>query len=129
MSLLAAAAVCTAGILAALLPGLRRKASAYRATSRIAMAAQHHAPELLVQRVPGQTAAAYGPIPTHDDTDAWETDDVIPAADVWCAWYPPGSLGDYPEQLPSGPGLLAGGPRDIEDLLTGAIRHLRETAR
>lgn len=126
MTLLAAAAVCTAGILAALLPALRRHVGAYRATSRVAMANQHHAPEL-VGRQPGKTLyAAYDEPPRIAYVAA---DPGDPEPDVWLTTYPPGSLGDYPETLPEVPGRLGGEPRDVEDLLTGAIRHLRDMAR
>lgn len=128
MSLLACVAVVGAGCVAALLAGrwLGRDAS------RAAREAQHHAPPY-VHRVPG------GALPDNDGqrlwhegpTDAqiaaWETDDVLDAANLWSAWYPPGSLGDYPDGMP-GPGALAGEPGDVEDLLTGVIRHLRSHA-
>lgn len=75
----------------------------------------------LPARIPGQTA------PTEAQIAEWEDDDCLLADDLWCAWYPPGSLGPLPETAPI-PGPLADEPGDIEDLLTGTIRHLRAAA-
>jgi hypothetical protein len=45
----------------------------------------------------------------------------VDGPDVWSASFPPGSLGVHPESAPY-PGPLSGGPRDVEDLLTGVLR-------
>lgn len=81
-------------------------------------------PQPLVHRVPGATIAAYRTEPTEADMAAWEDDDCIPAADIWVAYFPPGSLGEHPESAPM-PGPLVAERGDVEDLLTGVIRHLR----
>jgi hypothetical protein len=70
-------------------------------------------------RAPGLALAAA------DDREQWQEADTGP--DIRYALYPPGSLGDHPETAPL-PGPLSAGDADVEDLLTGAIRHLRAHA-
>jgi hypothetical protein len=70
-------------------------------------------------RAPGLALAAA------DDREQWQEAD--PGPDIRYALYPPGSLGDHPETAPQ-PGPLSAESADVEDLLTGAIRHLRAHA-
>lgn len=84
-------------------------------------------PQPLVHRVPGATIAAYRADPAEAQIAEWEDDDCIPAADIWVAYFPPGSLGEHPESAPL-PGPLVAEPGDVTDLLTGVIRHLRAHA-
>jgi hypothetical protein len=81
-------------------------------------------------RAPGLALAAA------DDREQWQEADTQPAdlapdtdigPDIRYALYPPGSLGEHPETAPL-PGPLSAGDADVEDFLTGAIRHLRAHA-
>lgn len=74
----------------------------------------------LPRRRPGDTA------PSPAETAAWEQDDVLPADDLWCAWWPPGSLGDYPDGLPTQSGRLS--HEDSLDVVIAASRLTRAAA-
>jgi hypothetical protein len=74
----------------------------------------------LPRRHPGDTA------PTPAQTADWESDDCLPADGLWCAWWPPGSLGDYPDGLPAQPGRLS--HEDSLDVLIAASKLTRAAA-
>lgn len=125
-----AAASCLA-VYGSWLHGRRKDRKAVRVE---AMAAQHHGPPY-VHRLSGRALAVaddrelWHEGPTEAQMAEWESDDCLPADDTWCAYWAPGSLGAYPEQRPGADVPLPVAAQDVEDLLTGAIRLLRDMAR
>jgi hypothetical protein len=63
----------------------------------------------------------YVALPGYPGPDAADGD---PGPDIWSATYPAGVLGEHPES-PSVPGPLSEHPQDVEDFLTGVLRHSR----
>lgn len=128
MSLLALALVFPGAALVAHIGGrIHDRRTAARAPRRPVGARWVDAPgfpQPLVHRQPGQTGATYGPTPSQ--IAEWESDDCLPADDIWCVWYPPGSLGDYPDGMPTQPGRL--GVEDGLDVVIAASKLTRAAA-
>lgn len=113
MSILAAAFVFPAACLIAFLGGRwmdrRETARQARRPTGARYVDSPGFPPLPVHRQPGQTKAA-----------------LDEQHDVWSATYPPGSLGDYPEQLPEQPGRMT--HEDSLDVVIAASKLTRAAA-